>query len=175
MKAVIYARVSTEEQTVENQLPALEKWIADRGHTLIEIYREDESAWKAGHQKELARLLDDLRSGRMKVDIVLVWALDRLSRLGATAILNLVDTFKAYGVTVISLQEPWTEAPGAIGEILYAITGWVAKMESQRRSERTLAGLARVKKEGKTLGRPMGSKDKGSRKRAGYFQRFANR
>ena len=73
--------------------------------------------------------------------MLLVWALDRLSREGAAAILNLIDAFKVYGVRVISYQEAWTEAPGQIGEILYAITGWVARMESQRRSERTKAGI----------------------------------
>lgn len=81
---------------------------------------------------------------KRKYDILLVWALDRLSRGGAAAILNLVDTFKASGVKVVSLQESWMEAPGAIGEILYSITGWVARMESERRSERTKAGLARA-------------------------------
>jgi DNA invertase Pin-like site-specific DNA recombinase len=54
--------------------------------------------------------------------------------------------------------------PGEIGEILYAIAGWVARMESQRRSERTKAGLARVKVQGKSLGRPQGAKDKKKRK-----------
>ena len=173
MKVVIYLRVSSPEQEVENQLPDLEKWIADRGHELVEVYQEEESAWKAGHQKELARLLSDCRSGKKKFDILLVWSLDRLSRLGAAAILNLIDTFKAYSVRVISLQESWTEAPGEIGEILFAIAGWVAKMESKRKSERTLAGLARVRREGKKLGRPVGSKDKGKRKRTGYLLRYA--
>ena len=98
---------------------------------------------------------------------MLVWALDRLSREGASAILNLVNTFKLHGVAVVSYAEAWTEAPGAIGELLYAISGLgVAKMESERRSERTKAGLARVRAAGKVLGRPLGSKDK--RKRRNY-------
>ena len=101
--------------------------------------------------------------------------MDRLSRLGAASILNLIDTFKAYGIKVISYQEAWTEAPGEIGEVLYAIAGWVAKMESTRRSERTRAGLVRAVKEGKTLGRPKGRKDKTKRKRTGYLLRYANR
>ena len=62
-------------------------------------------------------------------------------------------------------QESWTEAPGELGELLFAIAGWVAKMESQRRSERTKAGLAKLKSQGKTLGRPPGSQDKKERKR----------
>ena len=175
MKAALYLRVSTTEQNVDNQLPALEAYADSRGWQIVEVYQENESAWKSGHQKELARLLADCRNGRHRVDVVLVWALDRLSREGAAAILNLVNTFKAYGVRVISYQESWTEAPGAIGEVLYAIAGWVAKMESERRSERTKAGLARAIASGKRLGRPAGSKDGGKRKRTGYLLRYANK
>ncbi len=173
MKVAIYLRVSTNEQTTENQLPVLQKWVVDQGYELVETYSENESAWKSGHQHELARLKADATKRRF--DIVLVWALDRLSREGAAAILNLVNTLKAYGVKVISYQEAWTEAPGEIGEILYAIAGWVARIESQRRSERTKAGLTRAIKEGKKLGRPTGSKDGGKRKRTGYLLRYANK
>ena len=175
MKAALYLRVSTTEQNVDNQLPALEAYADSRGWQIVEVYRENESAWKSGHQKELARLLADCRNGRHRVDVVLVWALDRLSREGAAAILNLVNTFKVYGVRVISYQENWAEAPGAIGEVLYAIAGWVAKMESERRSERTKAGLARAIASGKRLGRPAGSRDGGKRKRTGYLLRYANK
>ena len=100
---------------------------------------------------------------------VLVWALDRLSREGALAIWSLVQKLSACGVKVLSYQESWTEAPGELAEFLYALTGWVAKMESQRRSERTKAGLARVKAQGKCLGRPPGSKDKRKRRRRPRF------
>ena len=82
------------------------------------------------------------------------------------------NTFKAYGVRVISLQESWTELPGELGEVLFAIAGWVARMESQRRSERTRAGLAGVVKEGKRLGRPKGSQDKSKRSNGGYLLRY---
>lgn len=172
MKCALYLRVSTQEQTTDNQRPQLEAYAKSREWEVVETYSENESAWKSGHQKELQRLQADIRDGRRKYDILLVWALDRLSREGAAAILNMVDSFKAYGVRVISYQESWTEAPGAIGEVLYAIAGWVAKMESQRHSQRTLAGLARVKSEGVVLGRPEGSKDKKPRRRAGYLNRW---
>ena len=162
MKAVLYLRVSTTEQDTANQLLALEDYAKRRGFEVVQVYRENETAWRSGHQAELARLLDDARRGRF--DIALVWALDRLSREGALAILSLVDNLKRYSVKVISYQESWTEAPGEIGEILYAIAGWVARMESQRRSERTRAGLARVKAQGKRLGRPLGSRDKRKRR-----------
>lgn len=151
MKAVIYLRVSTTEQDTANQLPALEDYAKRRGFEVVRVYSETETAWKAGHQTELARLYQDARRGRF--EIVLVWALDRLSREGALAILSLVDKLKRYGARVISYQESWTEAPGDLAEVLYAITGWVARMESQRRSERTKAGLEKARAKGKPIGK----------------------
>lgn len=165
MKVALYLRVSSSEQSTYNQRPQLEAYAKSRDWQIIDVYQENDSAWKAGHQKELLRLLSDCRNGRRKFDIVLVWALDRLSREGAAAILNLVNTFKIYGIRVISYQESWTEVPGVIGEILYAIAGWVAKMESDRQSERTKAGLARALRQGKQLGRPRGAKDKRKRRK----------
>jgi len=162
-KAAVYCRVSTSEQDTQNQAVVLTEWAKQRDFEVALIYQEEESAWKAGHQRELARLLEDAKKRRF--DIVLVWALDRLSREGSLAILTLVNRFKICGVKVLSYQESWTEAPGELGELLYALTGWVAKMESQRRSERTKAGLARVVAHGKKLGRPKGSKDKRKRRR----------
>ncbi len=137
------------------QLLALSEWSNQRGYQITKVYEEEESAWKAGHQKQLSRLLQDAR--KRKFEAIVVWALDRLSREGPLAILTLVNRLKLNGVKVISYQESWTEAPGEMGEILFALTGWTARMESQRRSERTKAGLARVKAQGKRLGRPSGS------------------
>ena len=107
--------------------------------------------------------MDDAR--KRKFESVLVWALDWLSREGPLAILSLINRLKICGVRVLSYQETWTEAPGELGELLFAIAGWVSRMESQRRSERTKAGLARVVAKGKKLGRPKGSKDQRKRKR----------
>lgn len=162
-KAVIYARVSTSRQDAENQTAVLRNWAEQRGFEVVAVYAETETAWRDGHQQELARLVNDARKGRFKV--VLVWALDRLSRLGALSILSLINKLAGYGVKVLSHQESWTEAPGELAEVLYAIAGWVARMESRRRSERTKAGLQRVKAAGVRLGRPPGSKDKKRRKK----------
>jgi len=163
MRASIYVRVSTGQQDTANQLLVLKDWAQQRGFEVTGVYGEEESAWKAGHQRELAHLQQDAR--KRKFDILLVWSLDRLSREGPLAILSLVNSLKINGVKVLSYQESWTEAPGELGEVLYALTGWVARTESQRRSERTRAGLARVKAQGKHLGRPSGSKDKRKRRR----------
>ncbi len=167
MKVCIYSRVSTGEQDTRNQSTVLSDWANQRGYEVVKVYTEEESAWRNGHQRELANLIADAR--RRKFQAVLVWALDRLSREGALAILSLVNKLSSCGVKVLSYQESWTEAPGEVAELLYALTGWVARMESQRRSERTKAGLARVKAQGKRLGRPAGSKDKRLRRRRQHF------
>ncbi len=167
MKVSIYTRVSTGEQDTKNQSVVLIDWAKQRGFEVVKIYEEQESAWRNGHQRELAVLIEDAR--KRKFQAVMVWALDRLSREGALAILSLVQKLSANGVKVLSYQESWTEAPGEMAELLYALTGWVARMESQRRSERTKAGLVRVKAQGKRLGRPPGSKDKKKRRRRQTF------
>jgi putative DNA-invertase from lambdoid prophage Rac len=121
-----------------------------------------------GIRGELARLVED--APKRRFDAVLVWALDRLSREGPLAILTLVNRLKNCGVKVISYQESWTEAPGELADLLYALTGWVARMESQRRSERTKAGLERAVAQGKRLGRPKGAKDKRKRKKRRLYR-----
>ncbi|MBI4201591.1 MAG: recombinase family protein [Chloroflexi bacterium] len=152
MRAALYLRVSTQEQHTQNQLPALMVMAQRHEDKVVAIYQEAESAWRAGHQANLARLLEDAHKGRFQT--LYVWSMDRLTRAGPLAILGLVDRLRRSGVRVVSYQEPWTEAPGELGDLLYSIVGWVARMESQRRSERTKAGLARARAEGKRLGRP---------------------
>lgn len=172
-KVVVYLRVSRDSQETANQLPALKHWISSRDHELVALYNEDESAWRAGHQHELARLMSDLP--KYQPNILLVWALDRLTRQGIGAILQLVNNFKVHGVQVISYSDPWTEQAGPMAELLYAIAGWAANFEADRISKRTLAGLIRAKANGKTLGRPKGSKDKKKRKKTGYYLRYASK
>ena len=130
MKCCVYLRVSTCRQDTENQAIALTQWAEQRDFEVVAVYQEEESAWRSGHQRELARLVMDARKRKFRV--VLVWALDRLSREGSAAILGIVSKLSRHGVKVLSYQESWTEAPGELGELLFAIAGWVARMESHR-------------------------------------------
>jgi len=173
-KCVIYLRVSSSEQTVENQLPQLLEFAKSHGYEVAEVYQENESAWRNGHQKELARLLSDLRTGKRRYDYLVVWALDRLSRQGIAATLQLINSFEALGCRVVSIQESWIADNGPMREVFAAMAAWAAKFESDRRSERTLAGLDRARREGKTLGRPKGSQDKKKRRNRGYLLRYAS-
>jgi DNA invertase Pin-like site-specific DNA recombinase len=61
MKCCIYCRVSTSEQELENQLLVLTEWAEQRDFQVVKVYQEEESAWRAGHQRELAQLIADAR------------------------------------------------------------------------------------------------------------------
>ena len=97
MKPVIYARVSYSTQETDNQTRQLTSWAESKGWGTPVVYQETESAWKAGHQKVLASLLEDAR--KQKFDTLLVWAFDQLSREGSLAILSLIHRLKTFGVT----------------------------------------------------------------------------
>lgn len=172
MKTAILTRVSDPDtQTTENQIAPLEAEAERRGYEVVRRYNFGASAFQGAHKRALEEMFADARSGRFNV--ILVWALDRLSREGALATLEIWHRLANLGVTVVSLQEPWVEVSSDFKDVLLAITGWVARMESERRSERTKAGLERARASGKQLGRPPGSKDTKKRKRSGYYARYS--
>lgn len=175
MKAALWVRVSTGEQDVENQLRQLRDFVQRRGFDVARIFHvRGESAWKGEQQRALEEVLVDARAGTFEV--MVVWSLDRLERRGPLAVLQLLDRLARAGVRVVSVQEEWVEgASGELRDLLVSIVAWVGRWESQRRSERTKAGLVRAVAEGKRLGRPPGSKDRRRRRRSGYFARWAER
>lgn len=168
-KAAIWARVSGADQHPENQTAELRAWAERRGiDVAAEIVTED-SAWTlsngSGKGSEFdearARLLDGARMGHWQV--VLCWAIDRLSRRGIEDMLATLRRLSDYGCTVYSLREPWAEdlKDPHMRELFLAIAAWMAEMESSRRSERVRAGLARRKREGKRVGgRKKGQRDR---------------
>ncbi len=171
LRVVIYARVSTEDQNYENQIRELKEWIEKRGWELVNVYAESESAFTANHQREWARLKQDAL--KRKFDVVAVWALDRVTRQGVGYLFQQIKVLKDCGVQIVSLQESWLETLSDLAEVFIALIGFVAAWESKRRSERTKAGMARAKAEGKQIGRPKGKKDSKKRRRLGYLLREA--
>ena len=171
-RCAIWARVSTDDQDASNQLAELRQWAGRRGLEVVTEYALDgASAWKGEHREQLAQALADARTGQY--DVLLVWALDRLSREGVEATLGLLRRFHAAGAPVWSLREPWTEtADPAMAELLTSIYAWMARAESARRSERVRAGLDRRRREGKAVGRQPGAADRKPRKRSGYVARW---
>lgn len=154
MRVAIYARVSTDEQTEQNQVPVLEKWAADRGWEVVGVYRETGSAYQHADQKELRRLLEDCRLG--KAQAVLVFDLSRLTRQGPYETMSVVRRFAQAGAEVRSVQESWLEqfTSPYMREAFIGFMGYLHNEESRIKSERTKAGMARVKASGKHVGRP---------------------
>lgn len=146
-KAALYVRVSTEEQTVDNQLQVLEEVARTRQLEVYRVYQENVSAWRDGHQVELTRLMDDARRGRFQ--IVLVWALDRLTREGPMKQILIWYELQRVGVKLFSYQQPFTDMPEMVMPILMSVFGYLGNEQSRMQSERTRAGLARAQREGK--------------------------
>lgn len=146
----IYLRVSTEEQTIANQVPEVDRYISARGFRIVTTYTETVSG-AARHMPELERMMGDAH--RRRFDTLVVWALDRLGRRMVETI-NLVLELERYGVNLVSLREPWLETSGPVRSLLVSIFAWVAEQERTRQIERTRAGIARAKAQGMRFGRP---------------------
>lgn len=145
-----YLRVSTPEQSLENQRHELAQLASARGLQLDRVYEEQASGADV-RRAALEQLRDDARRGR--VHVVLVWALDRLGRT-MHEVLGLVLELDALGVRVLSAREPWLDNEGPVRSLLLAVFGWVAEQERARLGERTRAGLERARRRGVQLGRP---------------------
>ena len=172
MRIALYCRVSKndESQDPQNQLNPLRDYAKVLGGEIVTEY-VDMASGSNGDRKEFLRMLDD--ADKRKFDLLLVWALDRLSREGISNTLAYLARLKRGGVALKSLQESWLDTRDeGIGQLLLAIFSWVANQERKRIIERTKAGLERAKKEGKQLGRPEGSKDARPRKKSGYLLRY---
>jgi DNA invertase Pin-like site-specific DNA recombinase len=156
MRVAIYARVSTDDrgQDPENQLRELRAWCASTGHELVHEYVEHESGRKgADRRRAFAQLFED--ASRRKFDLVLFWALDRFSREGMAPTIIHLQRLSAYGVAFHSYTEAHLATDNElVRNILLALLASLAKVEAQKISARTRAGMARAKAAGALIGRP---------------------
>ncbi|MGH9666213.1 MAG: recombinase family protein [Bryobacteraceae bacterium] len=152
MKAAIYARVSTRDkgQDTENQLLQLREYCARQSWVAEEYV--DHVSGKHANRDAFKRLFDD--ASKRKFDVVLVWALDRFTREGVYETFDHVRRLNLHGVAFESYTEAHFRTTGPAGELMLAIAAWIAKQERLRISERTKAGVARAKRDGKHCGRP---------------------
>jgi DNA invertase Pin-like site-specific DNA recombinase len=92
-------------------------------------------------------------ASRRKFDLLVTWALDRLSREGVAKTFEHIKVLRGYGVQFISFSEPHFRTTGPAGELMIAVAAWIAEQEHQRISERTKAGLAKARRAGRIGGR----------------------
>ena len=154
-RVAIYARVSTEGkgQDPENQLSQLRAWCGRMGYDIADEYVDHESGSKGPDQRrQLSRLFAD--AARRQFDMVLVWALDRFSRKGMASTVVDLRRLSSCGVSFHSYTEEHLSMDNEIvRDILLAVLASLAKLERQKISERTKAGLERARSKGKRLGR----------------------
>ena len=149
LRAAVYARVSTHDQEVENQLVELRRYVQSRGWEAHEYVDEGVSG-AAVQRPALTALLRD--ATRRRIDVVVCWRLDRLGR-SLKHLITLLDDLQALGVAFVSLAEG-IDATTPAGKLQMHILGAIAEFERARIAERVRAGLARVKRQGRRLGRP---------------------
>ena len=148
-RIAIYARVSTDDQTNENQIADLTKWAEFAGHEIVETYSDKMSGAKQtrpGFQRMMTA------ATRREFDMVAVWALDRLGRslhqVSAT-INQLVELDIA-----LFAHKQGIDSTTSTGRAMLGMCAVFAELEREFIRERTKAGLRRAKREGVKLGRP---------------------
>jgi DNA invertase Pin-like site-specific DNA recombinase len=158
-RAALYVRVSTDKQTIANQIEALTAIADGRGWTIVETY-SDIGISGAKSRKDrpgLDRLLNDASHG--KFNVVMAWAIDRVGR-SLIDLLGTIQHLEACKVDIIFDQQN-LDTTTPLGKCLFSIAGAFAEFERSMFTARVHAGLTRAKKAGKILGRPEGAIGKG--------------
>jgi DNA invertase Pin-like site-specific DNA recombinase len=147
-RVAVYARVSTTDQSTENQLLELRRYVEARGWTAIEYVDHGISGSK-DRRPALDELTSDVR--RHKVDAVVCWRLDRLGR-NLRHLVLLLDEWQSRGVAFVTLGEG-IDTSTAAGRLVAGVLGSIAEFERSRMQERIHAGLSRARAQGTRLGR----------------------
>jgi len=150
MRAALYARVSTTDmgQDVDLQLNELREFASRRGFEFTEYIDEGVSGAKSKRPA-----LDDLvmaAKGR-KIDVVIVWKLDRLGR-SLVNLLHMLNEFQDLGIAFISLREQ-IDITTAAGKLMAHLLGAFAEFERSMIQERVKAGIENARSKGKQIGR----------------------
>jgi DNA invertase Pin-like site-specific DNA recombinase len=151
-RVAIYARVSRDGQTTDNQVIALREIAGRRGWDIVEVYTDQGISGAKGREKRpgFDRMLKD--ANRRKFDVVMAWAIDRMGR----SLRDLIDTIEhleAVGVDLY-LDQQSIDTTTPAGKLLFQVTGAFAEFERSMIRQRVNAGLARARAQGKRLGRP---------------------
>jgi len=158
-QAIIYIRVSSEQQTEKSQLDPCLKFCEEHQWTVAGVLSDHaKSAYKNVKRPQYDRVLSLVKNKKIKH--VVVWSLDRITRRGVDDLRSVISYFEAYDVQLHSVQEHWIEKitqPGLsfLRDFAYDLLAWIAKSESDRKSElvKNSKKYKRALKKG-TVGRP---------------------
>ena len=147
-RAAIDARISTGDQTTENQLLLLREVADKAGWTIEQEYTETASG-ASTRRTALEALLAD--AARRRFDVVMVWDKSRLGR-SLRDLLNTFETLRAVKVDLL-IHRQGTDTATPLGEAMMQMSGVFAQFERAMIVERTKFGMARARAQGKQIGR----------------------
>ena len=151
-RAAIYVRVSTDKQTVENQIRVLRQIAERRGWEVVHEYRDAGISGSKGRDARpgLDEMIKDAQ--RRRFDVVMAWAIDRLGR-SLIDLLGTIQTLEACNVDLY-LDQQAIDTTTPAGRLMFQVTGAFAEFERGMIKQRIHAGLKRAVEAGKQLGRP---------------------
>lgn len=151
-KVCIYARVSTDKQTTENQLNELRAVATRMGYTVVHEYVENgvSGAKSRSDRPFLDAMLKDAVRGRF--DMVMCWSIDRLGR-SLQNLVEILNELQQIKVDLYFLQQGMDTSTSS-GRMMFSIFGALAEYERNLIRERVMAGLQTAKAKGVKLGRP---------------------
>jgi len=153
MKAAIYARVSTADQTNAIQVRELKDYVERRGWTLAEVYQDRMSGAKAS-RPGLDQLMADAR--RRRFDAVVVWKLDRFGRSLVHCVSG-IQELSSLGIRFIATSQGLdTDESNPASKLLMHILAAVAQFERELIHERVSAGMKAAQEHGTKTGNPIG-------------------
>lgn len=151
MKIAIYSRVSKETSDNTNQLLLLRDYCEKMGYTIYNEYVDVISGAKE-IRPQFQSLMKD--ASKRKFDLVLFFALDRLTREGTRKTIQYLQMLDDYGVAYKSYSEQYIDSSGIFKDVIIALLSTLAKQERVRISERVKAGLEKSRQQGRIGGRP---------------------
>jgi DNA invertase Pin-like site-specific DNA recombinase len=151
-RAAIYVRVSTDKQTVENQVTALRQIAERRGWVVVDQYSDAGISGAKGRDGRpgLDQMLKD--ASRRKFDVIMAWSIDRVGR-SLIDLLGTIQTLEACGVDLY-LDQQSIDTTTPAGKLMFQVCGAFGEFERSMIRQRVLAGLKRAVAQGKQLGRP---------------------
>jgi DNA invertase Pin-like site-specific DNA recombinase len=151
----IYARVSTKDQTTENQLLDLRKYCEARGWQIAAECVDHGISGAVDDRPQLKAIMDLAR--KRKVDVLLVWRFDRFAR-SLAHLVNSLEELRRLGVDFVSYQES-VDTSTPQGRMVFGVMASLAEFERALIQERIKSGLRRAVAQGKAIGRPKAAID----------------
>ena len=156
-RCVIYTRVSTDNQTTDNQLIELKRVAELKGYTIVDTFTDEGISGSKG--REIRTGFDNLIKGAVKKDFdtILVWSVDRLGR-SLQDLVSFLNEIHSVGCDLY-IHQSGIDTSTPSGKMMFQMCGVFAEFERGMIRERVISGQNRAKLQGKHIGRPTNLND----------------